>query len=291
MSAPQNRFFKLSLPVGQSGLSCDATGAFIEDIPLLKREGEDGSDSAWIARSTDELSEEIGARYGLPVDLSSRVEGLDAIARALNTGEVARAQMATVLLAFPEVPTLSKGALSSDALEQFARELYRGGLLKADWDPDEHPRWPTGSPDSQGGQFAPKDEASSGADGSSQSDASFPGARTESDDARDDESLRPADSASLIPAVEHGEDEGTFDPIAYQGYFHDEVVEGLAQYFRQNGFKAETEVPIEMADGSGGTRIDILVKGPHTVIAGIEVKTGGDPPFTKAQLYITFILT
>jgi hypothetical protein len=29
-------------------------------------------------------------------------------------------------------------------------------LLKADWDADEHPRWPAGTPDSQGGQFAPK---------------------------------------------------------------------------------------------------------------------------------------
>jgi hypothetical protein len=41
-----------------------------------------------------------------------------------------------------------------------------------------------------------------------------------------------------------------------------------------------------MADGSGSTRIDILVKGPHTLTVGIEVKTGGDPPFTKAQLYV-----
>ena len=37
-------------------------------------------------------------------------------------------------------------------------ELQWSGLLKADCDPDEHPRWPAGAPDSQGGQFAPKDD-------------------------------------------------------------------------------------------------------------------------------------
>jgi hypothetical protein len=31
-------------------------------------------------------------------------------------------------------------------------------LIKADWDPDEYPRWPAGSADSVGGQFAPKGE-------------------------------------------------------------------------------------------------------------------------------------
>lgn len=36
-----------------------------------------------------------------------------------------------------------------------ANELKASGLLKADWDPSKHPRWPAGSPDSTGGQFAP----------------------------------------------------------------------------------------------------------------------------------------
>ncbi len=40
---------------------------------------------------------------------------------------------------------------------KFIRDLHWSGMLKADWDPDEHPRWPAGSPDSRGGQFAPKD--------------------------------------------------------------------------------------------------------------------------------------
>lgn len=31
------------------------------------------------------------------------------------------------------------------------------GVLRKDWEPDLHPRWPADAPDSQGGQFAPKD--------------------------------------------------------------------------------------------------------------------------------------
>jgi hypothetical protein len=30
-------------------------------------------------------------------------------------------------------------------------------MLKRDWDPSKHPRWPAGSPDSTGGRFAPGD--------------------------------------------------------------------------------------------------------------------------------------
>ena len=46
-------------------------------------------------------------------------------------------------------------------LIEFVRELFRCGLIKADWDPNEHPRWPAGAPDSQGGQFAPKGTSAS----------------------------------------------------------------------------------------------------------------------------------
>jgi hypothetical protein len=36
-------------------------------------------------------------------------------------------------------------------------DLRNVGLLKADWNPTRHPRWPAGDPDSRGGQFAPAD--------------------------------------------------------------------------------------------------------------------------------------
>ncbi|WP_158818494.1 AHH domain-containing protein [Methylocapsa sp. S129] len=102
----------------------------------------------------------MSAQYDLPVDMSSKRGGLTAIAKALNEGDVVRAQVATVLLGIPHPPSLSKGAPSRQEMIELARELLWSGLLKADWDPDEHPRWPAGAPDSQGGQFAPKSDDS-----------------------------------------------------------------------------------------------------------------------------------
>ncbi|HEX4157469.1 MAG TPA: hypothetical protein VHY79_03270 [Rhizomicrobium sp.] len=100
----------------------------MDDIPLLKH-NQDAGNSIWISRSCDELSREISSRYGLPVDLSSRAGGLSAIARALNADDVALAQIATVQLAIPAPPPLSKGVPSRQALEQFIRELSSSGLL------------------------------------------------------------------------------------------------------------------------------------------------------------------
>jgi hypothetical protein len=322
VSPHNHRFFKLS-SAGRLGLSCDANGAFVDDIPLLRKVDVDG-DSVWTSRPVGELSDEIASRYDLPVDLSSRAGGLDAIARAFNAGDLALAQTATVLLAIPERPHLSKGVHPREAREQFIRELHSGGLIKADWDPDEHPRWPAGSPDSKGGEFAPKDEAPSNAlrtdNVSSRSDAPSPRRNTGDNDASSDESeayvasehdsdfdanaptvnrsddalAALADAMSVghsetegpVAAVERGEDEGLLDQVVYRGHFHDEVVQGLAQMYRKHGYKVETEIPLEMADGSGGARIDMVVESPEGLISGLEVKTGDDPFFTRAQLYV-----
>jgi hypothetical protein len=289
MGVQENRLFRLSQPAGVSGISCDATGAFVDDIPLLKRSDE-AAGSIWIPRPSDELSEEFGARYGLPIDLSSRVGGLNAIARALNADDIALAQIATVQFAIPEPRSLSKDASSRQAFQQFICDLSANGLLKSDWDSDEHPRWPAGSADSQGGQFAPKGEGQ--ADDSDAENASFGGEARVREDAAVSNTTPTASEvgehsdAAPIPAVERGEDNDLFDPVVYRGYFHDEIVGGLAQRFRDKGWEAETEITIAMADGSGSTRIDLLVKGPNTPVVGFEVKTGEDPPFTKSQLYV-----
>lgn len=151
------REFKLS-PVGSGhGVSCDANGAFVDFVPLLKRVYESGR-GVWKRRSCEELSDEIGLNWDLPFDIRSRTEGLNTIARALNEGDVARAQIAAVLLAIPEPPSLEKRASSHSARIKFIRDLHEGDLIKADWDSDEHPRWPAGTPDGRGGEFAPKGE-------------------------------------------------------------------------------------------------------------------------------------
>lgn len=82
-----------------------------------------------------------------------------AIAGALNAGELARAQIATVLLGIPDPPQLFKGAAAPEQAIKLIRDLHWSGLLK--WDPDEHPRWPAGQSD--GGEFRPAGDSGSSA--------------------------------------------------------------------------------------------------------------------------------
>lgn len=157
--------FRLSPPKSGHGVSCDEEGAFIGTIPLLKRSLMHGKDR-WEPRDCGELSKQLGKQFGLPIDISSKIGGIKAISNALNEGNVARAQIAAVLLGIPDPPPpLSKRTRSRADMIRFIRDLDWSGLLKFDWDPDEHPRWPAGAPDSQGGQFAPK---------STQADSSYP---------------------------------------------------------------------------------------------------------------------
>ena len=160
--------FRLS-PLGKGGVFCDEGGAFVGAVPMLARTRRNGKDE-WRPRDCDDLSQEMSALYGLPVDMSSKRGGLTAIAKALNDGDMARAQVATVLLRIPNPPSLSKGAPSRQEMIELAGDLHWSGLLKADWDPDQHPRWPAGRADSQGGQFAPKGDDEIGASPISQAE-------------------------------------------------------------------------------------------------------------------------
>jgi len=147
------REFRLS-PPGRGGVSCDANGAFVGCVSLLQRSHTHG-DQRWEPRDCEQLSHEIGSEFGLPIDLSKKAGGLKAICNALNEGDVARAQIATVLLGIPEPPHLTKRVRSESEMITFIRDLHWSGLIKRDWDPDFHPRWPAGAPESQGGEFAP----------------------------------------------------------------------------------------------------------------------------------------
>ncbi len=147
------REFHLS-PHGNGGVSCNAEGAFIGSIPILRRLQRNGADE-WLPCDCDDLSEQMSAEYGLPIEMSAKAGGLKAIAKALNERDVARAQVATVLLGVPDPLPLSKGDASPQQIIKLVCDLHWSGMLK--WVSDEHPRWPQGSPDSTGGRFAPKD--------------------------------------------------------------------------------------------------------------------------------------
>jgi hypothetical protein len=140
------REFRLS----PQGVSCDENGAFLAAIPLLKRSHANGKDR-WQPIDSEQLSEQISSRFGLPIDMSSKMGGLETIADALNAGNVARAQIATVLLGIPDPPTLLKGARSRDAIIKFVRDLGWSGLIKSDNDGNPaNSSDPTVEPKSQG---------------------------------------------------------------------------------------------------------------------------------------------
>lgn len=82
------------------------------------------------------------------------MDGIGAVAKALNEGDPARACIAAVFLRLPDIPEHSL-----DALTKCATALLEIGLLKASPDDPEHPGYPAGTPDGKGGQFRPKSES------------------------------------------------------------------------------------------------------------------------------------
>lgn len=141
---------------------CDWDGAFIASVPLLQKYITDGG-QIFEARDLNSLSGEIADRFELPIELSLKAKGLSAIACALNERNLARAQLLTIFLRFPTPPISSGHGISKAAATTFVNALRANGLLKT-WEPDLHPRWPAHAPDSQGGQFAPKDSGTQIAD-------------------------------------------------------------------------------------------------------------------------------
>jgi hypothetical protein len=145
-NASNEIWYRLS-PVGDPfGLSCDEQGIFLGGVPLLERIS-DGKDAGkLVPRPFDDLNLEFSVFYGAPVEMTSRAGGLKAVAQALNRGELALAKITAVQLQIPDLPNPGKRDY-----ELFFR-LFRIGMLKGDWDPDEHPR--AGVPPNPG-WFAP----------------------------------------------------------------------------------------------------------------------------------------
>ncbi|MGD0762836.1 MAG: hypothetical protein ABR929_06515 [Roseiarcus sp.] len=148
---PVLRFFRLS----DEGVRCDENGLFVGGAPMLACSQRPGGGYAWAARPLDEQNRDLGARYGFPVDIAVKRIGMAGVARALEHGDLALAQISALLLRFPDPPSLAKGAPEGGSAE-LARQLIESGLLKADWDSSKHPR--TGEPPNPG-WFAPKDDA------------------------------------------------------------------------------------------------------------------------------------
>ncbi|MGD0193182.1 MAG: hypothetical protein ABSD74_20800 [Rhizomicrobium sp.] len=107
------RTFATARPRDRRGVACDADGAFVDAIPLLKGAPADAA-NIWMARGTRELSSELSRRFGVPIDMTAKTAGLNAIARALNAGDIVRAQLLMVHPDIREPPGLSKSRTPDD---------------------------------------------------------------------------------------------------------------------------------------------------------------------------------
>ena len=122
------------------GVRCGVDGLFVGSVPLLLRARDPRDREHWSVRPATELDDELTARYGLPIDVTTKAGGLANVAKALDRGDLALAGIGAVLLQFPDPPQLDKGAPTADDLARLATELACSGLLKGDWDPTKHPR-------------------------------------------------------------------------------------------------------------------------------------------------------
>jgi len=144
-----HRFYRLS----EGAVQCDEHGLSVGGVPLLLRSFQRGGADSWMARPDEDLNRALSDLYGLPVDIAEKRDRLAMVAKALQRGELALAKIATLLLRFPDPPSLAKGAPECGTLE-LATQLFDSGLFKGDWDPAKHPR---GEEAPNRGWFAPKE--------------------------------------------------------------------------------------------------------------------------------------
>jgi hypothetical protein len=146
LDLPAVRTFRLS----RNGVECDEQGLRVGGLPLLAREGR----GAWKARDERDLGYDLSRVYGFRVDARAKMAGFGVVAKSLQDGNLAKAQVAALLLRLPDPLSRAGGALGKSAEWRLYYDLVACGLLKADADWDEkHPR--TGSPPNRG-WFAPK---------------------------------------------------------------------------------------------------------------------------------------
>jgi hypothetical protein len=153
--------FRLARRPGE-GVFCDVDGLSVGEVALLERAPDSRGAQPWRPRPAAELNRDLSRCYGLPIEIEPKAGGLKSVADALDRGDLAHAQMVALHLRLPDPPDMAKSAGDVQAFINLARRLDASGLLKREWDANLHPRWPAGSEDSTGGQFAPRDSQGNG---------------------------------------------------------------------------------------------------------------------------------
>ena len=104
MTSDLFRSFKLAASDDDHRHPClSVEGAFIGgNIRLLERD----EFGRWLPRSQEQLEAILSLRYGIPVDLSRRMQSLETVAKALNDNNPCRASIALVHAQFAPLPDL-----------------------------------------------------------------------------------------------------------------------------------------------------------------------------------------
>ncbi len=113
------------------GVECDADGLRVAGAQLLESVGVSSAVRNWRPLAQPEIDRILGRAYDARICASDMRRGLAAVAEALNKGELARAQIAALLLRLPD-PVLSK--LDPDARAEELACLSESGLLAKDWE-------------------------------------------------------------------------------------------------------------------------------------------------------------
>lgn len=126
-----DRNFRLTNEPGGLGLSCTAAGLALAGVPLLQK-----SATAFAVRPAADIEALIRAAYGDDVVLAAVLPGIEAVARALSRGELARAMVLAVMTRLPELGwgAAARLAAAEDRLRKQAQPEDR------DW----HGRWTDG---------------------------------------------------------------------------------------------------------------------------------------------------
>jgi len=94
----QSYFFRLR----PGGLDCNPQGLTLAGKALLKRAAWPSGREFWEPASISEIQSAFQEVYGSAFRASDKVNGLRFIAAALNAGDIARAQIASVFLRLPD---------------------------------------------------------------------------------------------------------------------------------------------------------------------------------------------
>ena len=121
----KTRTFKLRA----GGVECDANGLRVGGAQLLESVGAPSGVRNWRPLAQSEIDRVLSQVYVAGICASDKRRGLAVVAEALNKGELARAQIAALLLRLPD-PDLGK--LDPNARGEELACLRESGLLAKD---------------------------------------------------------------------------------------------------------------------------------------------------------------